>query len=110
MPLDKALKALGFDVVGVCVGVCVNGIYFCAEMEDALSIEPGLLLECECAACLVGCCGVAYCCAFVWNDWVCILGTEYPELTACLFILPPAGCRAPGRLYCWFCWYIEADG
>ena len=49
LPELIALKALGFEEIGVCVGVWLKGMYFWPVVERP-SIPAGLLREC-CGGC-----------------------------------------------------------
>ena len=85
-----ALKALGFEEIGVCVGVWLKGIYFW-PVVDRPSIPAGLLrewlwwvLERE-----GGCEDCAYCCALVWMGCGCMFA-GVAELEAVVLTFAPA--------------------
>ena len=70
----ERLYAFGFEVMGVCVGVRLKGMYFCEP-----SMPVGLLLEWVCRV-LDREGGCVYCCALVWMCMVgTVFGAEYVE-------------------------------
>jgi hypothetical protein len=97
-----ALYAFGFEEIGVCVGVWLNGMYFW-PVDERPSMPAGLLREW--LWCVLeregGCDDCAYCCEFVWIGCGCMLGVDAGtvELGADDLTLAPApGCKEPGTL------------
>lgn len=99
LPELIALKALGFEEIGVCVGVWLKGMYFW-PVEDRPSMPAGLLrewlwwvLERE-----GGCEDCAYCCALVWIGCGCMLAGVAELEAVALAFAPAPGWREPGTL------------